>query len=101
LVASNDKPTNGRRIIEGEANCGEAARFWMSQDLPILRRCDEMLVLGLTGWHESLGVRQEIFEAMRLKISITLIKEGDIELLSSIPKRAQHFLTSKIFVNII
>jgi hypothetical protein len=75
--------------------------FWMSQDLPILRRCDEMLVLGLTGWHESLGVRQEIFEAMTHKIPITFITEQDIDLLPSIPKRAQHFLTSQIFVNII
>jgi hypothetical protein len=75
--------------------------FWMSQDLPILRRCDEMLVLGLTGWRESLGVRQEIFEAMTLKIPITLIKERDIELLPSIRPKAQHFLASNIFVNII
>ena len=75
--------------------------FWMSQDLPILRRCDEMLVLGLSGWKNSLGVSQEMFESMRLKIPITLIKECDIELLPSIPKCAQHFLTSQIFVNII
>jgi hypothetical protein len=101
LVAGNDKPTNGRRFIDGEAYCGEAARFWMSQDLPILRRCDEMLVLGLTGWHESLGVRQEVFYAISRKIPITLITEDDIDLLPSIPKRAQHFLTSQIFVNII
>jgi hypothetical protein len=75
--------------------------FWMLQDLPILRRCDEMLLLGLSGWKNSLGVSREMFEAMRLKIPITLIKERDIELLPSIPKCAQHFLTSNIFVNII
>jgi hypothetical protein len=75
--------------------------FWMLQDLPILRRCDEMLVLGLLGWHDSLGVRQELFEAMNHNIPITFIKEHDIDLLPLIPKRAQHFLTSQIFVNII
>ena len=72
--------------------------FWMSQDLPILRRCDEMLLLGLSGWRHSLGVGREMFEAMTLKIPITLINESDIELLPSIPKRAQHFLTSRIFI---
>jgi hypothetical protein len=75
--------------------------FWMSQDLPILRRCDEILVLGLHGWHDSLGVRAEMFEAMTYKIPITLINEHDIELLPSIRERAQHFLTSQIFVNLI
>jgi hypothetical protein len=79
----------------------QSHEFWMLQDLPILRRCDEILVLGLRGWHESLGVRQEIFEAITYKIPITFIQEQDIELLPSIPRRAQHFLTSQIFVNII
>jgi nucleoside 2-deoxyribosyltransferase len=71
--------------------------FWMSQDLPILRRCDEMLVLRLAGWHESHGVKAELFEAMMNDIPITLICEHDIEQLPAIPKQSRYFLTSQIF----
>ncbi len=39
-------------------------RFWLSIDLPILSRCDEVLVLGLAGWTQSVGVKEELFEAM-------------------------------------
>jgi hypothetical protein len=75
--------------------------FWMSQDLPILRRCDEMLLIGLSGWHESRGVQQEIFEAISHSIPITFIRECDINLLPAIPKQSQRFLRSDIFTNII
>lgn len=34
--------------------------FWMEQCLPLLRRCDRLIVLPLTGWQQSRGVRQEI-----------------------------------------
>ena len=74
--------------------------FWMSMDIPILRCCDEVLVLGLADWEQSLGVRQEMFEALALGKPITLIGEGDIDRLPAIPKTARHFLTSSIFTEV-
>ena len=70
---------------------------YMAIDLPILRRCDEVLIVGLDGWEQSLGVRAELVEAMWLRKPITLIGEADIERLPAIPKTARKFLTSSIF----
>jgi hypothetical protein len=71
--------------------------FWMSVDLPILSRCDEVLILGLEGWKESRGVKEELFEAMALGIPVTLVEEKDIELLPNVPKQALRFKKSQIF----
>jgi len=69
---------------------------FMAVDLPILQRCDEILVIGLDGWEQSLGVRAEVFEAMHLRKPITVIDEADIDRLPSIPKTARCFLKSEI-----
>ena len=76
----------------------DSHEFWMSMDIPILRRCDELLVLGLEGWQESRGVQIEIFETMASAKPITQIEEADIERLPAIPKTARHFLKSKILM---
>ncbi|HBT77230.1 MAG TPA: hypothetical protein DEB39_09980 [Planctomycetaceae bacterium] len=69
---------------------------FMALDLSILRRCDELLVVGLDGWTESVGVRAEMFEALALGLPVTQIEEADIERLPAIPKSARKFLESKI-----
>ncbi len=74
--------------------------FWLGQDIPILQRCEELLILGLDGWTESLGVRKEMFEALVLKKPITLIEEADIERLPAIPKTARRFLKSEILTEV-
>jgi nucleoside 2-deoxyribosyltransferase len=38
-------------------------QFWMEQDLPVLERCDVLLVLQIDGWDQSRGVKEEIFFA--------------------------------------
>ncbi len=73
-----------------------AHRFWMNQDLPLLRLCDELLILGLNDWTKSEGVRSEMFEAMAHAKPITLIEEKHIDLLPRIPESAKHFLKSNI-----
>ena len=73
---------------------------WMAIDLPILCRSDEILVLSLDGWEQSLGVRKEMFQAMALRKHITLISEADIECLPAIPKTARYFLTSSILTEV-
>ena len=69
-------------------------------DLPMLRRCDELLVLYLDGWQESIGVQQELGEAILLQKPITTIKEHEIERLPAIPKAAKCYLTSSIFTEV-
>ena len=82
--------------IAEHGDLGEDHCFWMSMDIPILRRCDELLILGIDGWTESKGVRREMFEALRLRKPITVIDEADIDRLPSVPKTARRFLVSKI-----
>ena len=74
--------------------------FWMSMDIPLLHRSDELLVLALEGWTESLGVKKEMFECISLRKPITVIGEADIERLPAIPKTAQKYLTSSIFTEV-
>ena len=69
---------------------------FMSLDLPILERCDELLVLALDGWQQSIGVQQELGTAIALKKPITMIKEDEIERLPTISKAARCFLTSSL-----
>ena len=40
--------------------------FWMRRDLPILRRCNAIMVLCLDGWEQSRGIRCELEEADRI-----------------------------------
>ena len=82
--------------IAEHGDLGEDHGFWMSMDIPILRRCDELLILGIDGWTESKGVKQEMFEALSLRKPITVIDEADIDRLPKIPKTARRFLVSKI-----
>lgn len=76
-------------------------RFWMDQDLPLLRRSDELLIIGLDGWTKSQGVKSEMFEAMANAKPITLVEEADIERLPKIPKSSKRFLKSHIFTEFI
>jgi hypothetical protein len=47
--------------------------FWQNQDLPILKACDELWVLTIDGWLESVGVTGEIEHAEALGIPIRYI----------------------------
>lgn len=44
--------------------------FWMKQCLPILRVCDQLLVLPLRGWRTSRGLQQEMAMARACLIPI-------------------------------
>jgi len=58
--------------------------FWLKHDLEMLKKCDEMYVIDLPGWEQSVGVQREIEEAGRLGIPVVfletdeLIQEGDV-----------------------
>jgi hypothetical protein len=70
--------------------------FWMRQDLFLLDLCNELLIIGMDGWQQSEGVREEMFFALKKNKPITLIEESDIEKLPKIPKTAKRFLQSNI-----
>ncbi len=44
---------------------------WLRQDLAILARCDEVVVIMLDGWQDSMGIAAERAEAKRLGIPVT------------------------------
>ena len=73
---------------------------FMAIDLPILRRCDELLVVALDEWLQSEGVQQELGVAIAGKKPITMIKEHEIERLPAIPQSAKCYLTSAILTEI-
>lgn len=41
--------------------------FWIRQDLPFLKMCDEIWVYQLPGWEKSKGIKQEITRAEQLR----------------------------------
>ncbi|GHT36992.1 hypothetical protein FACS189427_09380 [Planctomycetales bacterium] len=73
--------------------------FWLRQDIPILHRCGEVLVLGLSGWDKSIGVQREISEAMSLQKPVSIITEQEIDALPNIAAEAMMFGTSTLFKN--
>lgn len=51
---------------------GSGWEFWKSFDEAMLRKCDELVVLTLDGWRESVGVTAEIELARSLGLEISL-----------------------------
>lgn len=47
--------------------------FWRRYDRAMLERCDELVVLQLDGWEESIGVKAEIAIAKELNLPDGLI----------------------------
>jgi len=47
--------------------------FWLRQDLPLLEMCDEVWVLALPGWKESLGVQAEMVHARLYRKPIRIL----------------------------
>lgn len=70
---------------------------FLAIDLPILRRCEEVLIVDIDGWDKSKGVQTEMNEALLRSIPVTLIEEKHVEMLPKISKTAWHFMKTKIF----
>ncbi len=47
--------------------------FWRRYDRAMLQRCDELAVLQLDGWEESIGVQAEIAIAKDLNLPVRFI----------------------------
>ena len=61
----------------------ESRNFWMEQDLPLLTKCDAMVLLPLFGWTESRGTGAEIAIAEARHIPI-LVHEPKGEKLAGV-----------------
>jgi hypothetical protein len=53
--------------------------YWQSRDRSFLERCDELVVLKVDGWKESVGVTDEIFWAKQKEIPISFIELDELE----------------------
>jgi nucleoside 2-deoxyribosyltransferase len=60
--------------------------FWQRLDLALLERCDELVVLKLEGWEESVGVQAEIRTALELRKPVL---HWDPPMLVSVEKQAR------------
>ena len=49
--------------------------FWLGQDFPLLEMCDEMWIVPLAGWEDSVGVGREIKHALKHNIPCKLYRE--------------------------
>lgn len=58
---------------------GTSWKDWREHDLNLLQRCDELYVMLIQGWRESLGVRGEVKFAIQNNIPIRFINmEGEL-----------------------
>jgi len=46
--------------------------FWLYQDFPMLEACDQLWILALEGWEQSIGVYAEIRHALKCKMPIKI-----------------------------
>jgi len=53
-------PITHSHPLEVLGNLPQGWEFWQTQDLEFLRLCDELHVLCMEGWKESVGVQGEI-----------------------------------------
>lgn len=59
--------------IDLHAPLPQTTAFWMSMDLPVLRRCDRMKVLMLDGWQNSAGIAAEVKAAEAMGIPVEFL----------------------------
>jgi len=59
-------------------NVENTHEFWMQQDLPLLAKANEMLILTLEGWQDSAGITEEIWYADTLDLPYQCITYKDL-----------------------
>jgi hypothetical protein len=63
--------------------------FWERYDRQHLERCDEVLVLTLDGWQESVGVQSELRHASVLGKSVRYVEPDGVQIAASAGSRSQ------------
>jgi len=60
-------------LVHGHHIGAGSEGYWREHGLEMLRRCNEVVIIAMDGWWESVGVRAEIAEAQRLGLPIRMI----------------------------
>ena len=61
--------------------------FWRDKDLDILSRCDELYVMKIPGWQDSVGLKAEVLFAFECEIPVKELNViRDFPLTSDIPE---------------
>lgn len=72
--------TQSAPMVRAEPELGGSFKAWKKIDLFMIKKCDELWVVKLIGWNESIGVRAEIRCAKRNKKPIKYINPSDMEM---------------------
>lgn len=77
IIAGNDvfSPIAHSHNIASVHIAGNAKIDWLKLDLKILKNCDLLAVLKLTGWETSTCVQAEIEEARRMRLPIIFLDD--------------------------
>ena len=72
--------THGHQVYDHlPPKLGQDHSYWMRQCLPMLRRCDELILIPLPGWQASRGVEIELDFAASAHIPIGFIQSDAFE----------------------
>ena len=71
-------PISMSHPVAEDASLPTSWEYWLFYDELLLSRCDELIVLMLDGWKESVGVTAEIEIAKRLGKPISFLDKGYI-----------------------
>jgi hypothetical protein len=71
-------PITESHMYQQYGDAGHKWDFWEKHDKLMLRKCDELWVLTLPGWEESVGVQAEIQYANQRKMPIKYIRVFDV-----------------------
>ena len=70
--------TTSHQMRKFNPNLGTSWEFWQRVDLNYLAHCDELIVVTMPGWKESIGVTAEIAFATQREIPITYLDPIDL-----------------------
>lgn len=72
-------PISMSHPVAEDASLPSNWEYWLSYDELLLSRCDELIILMLDGWKESVGVTAEIEIAKRLGKPISYLDKSFVE----------------------
>lgn len=67
--------THGHQVQPFLNTAASDHEFWMKQCLPVLRMCDEMVILPLDGWTRSRGLFDEMIAAQTVHIPVSVLQD--------------------------
>ncbi len=65
--------TQTYKLMEYNKNIGTAREAWKARDLEFISRSDELWIVSMDGWRESIGVMAELDFALQYQIPVFFI----------------------------